>query len=98
MRGAISMKKTIQFFYAICCIVVMAGPSSAAAAWVDCTPANVATFAGRVHVKCVATVSGGIQYFAVASSDTAFANRFMSIASSALVAGRTLSVLFDAAD
>jgi arabinogalactan endo-1,4-beta-galactosidase len=76
----------------------LAGTAAAAPVWVDCTPGKVATFPSRVHVECTATVGGGILFFAVASSDTGYANRFMSLASSALVAGRTLRVFYDPAD
>jgi len=91
------MKSMIRTASIVSFLILVAGTSSAAV-WVDCTPANVATFANRVHVKCTATFGGGIQYFAVASSDTAYANRFQSLASSALVAGRTVSILYDPAD
>ena len=76
---------------------VLVASNAGAATWTDCTPANVATFANRVHVKCTASVAG-IQYFAVATSDSAAAARFISLANSALVAGRTLSVFYDPAD
>ena len=92
------MKSMIRFASIVSFLVLVAGTASAAPVWVDCTPANVGTFANRVHVKCTATVGGGIQFFAVASTDTGYANRFMSLASSAIVSGRTLQIFYDPAD
>ncbi len=92
------MKRAIRILSVLCFLILAAGTAGAATVWVDCTPANVATFASRVHVMCTASFGGGIQYFAVASSDTAYANRFMSLASSALVAGRTVGIFYDPAD
>src|SRR2546423_3272172 len=91
------MKRTVRFLIAFSLFTITAA-SAAAAVWVDCTPANVASFANRVHVKCSASFGGGVQYFAVASTDTAYANRFQSLASSALVAGRTVSIFYEPAD
>ncbi len=58
----------------------------------------VATFSNRVHVRCSATVSGGILFFALPTTDAAQAARFVSVATSALVAGRTLKIQYDPAD
>jgi hypothetical protein len=68
-----------------------------AATWISCTPANIATYDSRVHVKCSAAV-GGIQYFAAPTSDSENAARILSVISTARVAGRTLSILYDPAD
>ena len=92
------MKSMIRFASMVSFLVLVAGTAAAAPVWVDCTPGKVATFPNRVHVECTATVGGGILFFAVASSDTGYANRFMSLASSALVAGRTLRIFYDPAD
>ncbi|HJQ39863.1 MAG TPA: hypothetical protein VKB93_22195 [Thermoanaerobaculia bacterium] len=43
-------------------------------------------------------MSGGTFYFAVATTDSAQAARFVSVASSALIAGRNLQVWYDPAD
>ena len=64
----------------------------------DCVPVDVGTFANRVHVRCSASVSGGIWYFAVSSANTAEAARFLSLASAALVAGRTLTIFYETTD
>ncbi|NMO21021.1 hypothetical protein HPC49_45355 [Pyxidicoccus fallax] len=58
----------------------------------SCTPANVAVYSSRIHVKCAASVAGGIWYFALPTSDTAHANRMLSLLSTALAGGRTLSI------
>ena len=72
--------------------------ASAAETWTDCVPAGVATFSNRVHVRCSAAVGGGILYFAMQTNDSAAAARFVSVASSALIAGRTLKIQYDPAD
>jgi hypothetical protein len=58
----------------------------------SCTPSNVAVLSNRIHVKCAASVAGGIWYFALSTSDTAHANRTLSLLSTALAGGRTLSI------
>lgn len=58
----------------------------------SCTPANVAVYTNRIHVKCAASTSGGIWYFALATTDTAHVNRTLSLLSTALAGGRTLSI------
>ena len=92
------MKKTLWMTFALVAVLGIASEASAANVWSDCTPAGVATFANRVHVRCSASVSGGIFYFAVATTDAAQAARFVSVATSALVAGRPLKVWYDPAD
>ncbi len=97
------MKRSVVPLLLVITVVVgfhLASPEPVAAAnvWSDCVPVLVGTFANRVHVKCAASVSGGIFWFAVDQSNAAFANRFMSVASTALVAGRTLTINYDTAD
>lgn len=69
-----------------------------AATWYRCTPANVAVFASRIHIKCTAAAPGGILYFAYPARDTANASRFLSLLTSAEVAGKQVDVLYDPAD
>lgn len=69
----------------------------AASVWISCTPVSVMTYTGRVHVKCSAAV-GGISYFAASTADASNAARVLSVISTAQVAGRTLSILYDPAD
>jgi hypothetical protein len=73
--------------------------SSASAAPTDtlCTPVQVVDWGVRVHVRCSAAV-GGVVYFATPTSDAQHAARVLSLASTALVAGRTLVINYDPAD
>jgi len=68
-----------------------------AAVWYRCTPANVAAYATRIHVKCT-VATAGIQYFAYPTRDTANASRFLSLLSTATVAGKQVDILYDTAD
>lgn len=69
----------------------------AASVWISCTPIGVATYTRRVHVQCSAAV-GGISFFAASTADPSYAARVLSLISTAQVAGRTLSILYDPAD
>ena len=69
----------------------------AAQTFISCTPVQVMTFPERVHVRCAAAV-GGISFFAVSTKDAAYAARVLSVISTAQVAGRTLTILYDPAD
>jgi hypothetical protein len=60
-------------------------------------PTEVMTYAARIHVRCAASV-GGIRYFALSTSDAANAARVLSVLTTAQVAGRTLTILYDPAD
>ena len=62
-----------------------------------CTPAGVGTFPTRVHVRCQQSFSG-VSVFAATTTDSAAAARYMSMATSALIAGRNLRVHYDPAD
>jgi len=62
-----------------------------------CNPVEVMTYTNRVHVKCSAAI-GGIRFFAVSTADSQNASRILSVLSTALVAGRTLNILYDPAD
>lgn len=67
------------------------------AGWSTCTPARVAVFSNRVHVKC-AVANAGILYYAFPTTDQAAAARILAILNSALLTGRSLTVLNDPAD
>jgi hypothetical protein len=71
--------------------------AEAAQTWITCTPVDIATYSGRVHVLCAAPV-GGISFFAVSTQNSAHAARVLSVISTAQVAGRTLKILYDPAD
>lgn len=85
---------------ALLCILVPQ-PANAAATFISCTPDQVMVFSsasgGRLHVHCAASV-GGISYFALSSSDQAAAARVLSVINSAIISGRTLTILYDPAD
>jgi hypothetical protein len=68
-----------------------------AAVWYRCAPANTAAYTNRIHVKCT-VANAGIQYFAYPTRDTANASRFLSLLSTATVAGKQLDILYDTAD
>jgi hypothetical protein len=72
--------------------------NAASLTWFQCTPANVAVFEERVHVKCTASAPGGIRYFAKATADADAAARVLSLLSIAQVTGRTLDIRYDPAD
>ena len=79
--------------------VVMAAafssPASAAPANTGCTPEEVAVFNNRVYVRCSAAV-GGVSFFAVPTTDAPHAARMLSLLSTAHVAGRTLTLTYEA--
>jgi hypothetical protein len=75
---------------------IPSGPQGAET-WISCVPVGVVTYRIRVHIHCAAAV-GGISYFAVSTTDTAYAARVLSTISTAQVAGRTLSIIYDPAD
>ena len=87
-----------SFTFAVVVCLALAGEVRAGDVWADCTPNSVATFPDRVHVRCTPTIGGGVIYFAVNASETAFASRFISMATAGIVSGRTLSVSFDPID
>lgn len=65
--------------------------------WVSCTPLNVGALNNRIHVRCVESY-GGVNYFALPNDNPAHAARTLSLLSTAQIAGRTLSILYDPAD
>ena len=73
----------------------------AVAAEATCTPTEVAVFDNRIHVRCEQAVRDGtrtIWFFAVPTSQALRANRFLTTATTALVASRTLRFLYKAGD
>ena len=81
----------------VCGLLIGATRASAAATSVICTPAAVATFSSRIHIRCAQSFSG-VVFFAYKSSDSAGAARYMSMATSALISGRSVRVFYDPAD
>jgi hypothetical protein len=84
-------------------LMLLTAPGHASAGIVDfiCTPTEVAVYPNRIHVACSATQPDGganIRFWAVPVTDQQWANRFMSITSTALVSGRTLVLRHTAGD
>jgi len=65
--------------------------------WTWCTPRSVMTGEHRLHVRCEESV-GGISFFAASTEDPALAARYLSSLSTAMVAGKTVQILYDPAD
>jgi hypothetical protein len=64
----------------------------------DCTPQTVAAFSDRVHVSC-SPADGSIVYFAYCSTkDSATANRFLSVFTTAKALGKGINIYFDPTD
>lgn len=86
---------------AVALLLVAPQPNEAAAraaeTWVSCVPVGVVNYRTRVHVRCASAI-GGVSYFAAPTQDPAFAARVLSVLTTAQVAGRTLSILYDPAD
>ena len=78
-----------------CIAGVLVSPCQAAEA--SCVPTQVAVFINRIHVRCTAAV-GGIQYFALGTTDQAFSSRVLTILTTAQVAGRTIGIDFEPSD
>ena len=78
-------------------LLIEASTASAAETSIICTPTGVATFPARIHIRCGQSFSG-IVFFAYGSNDSAGAARYMSMATSALIAGRSVRIFYDPAD
>jgi hypothetical protein len=50
----------------------------------SCTPANIAVFSNRIHIKCSQALQDGTQFFAVATSDPSV-DRILSVLNVAIV-------------
>jgi hypothetical protein len=85
---------------AVVAVLAWAPPAHAQFVVTACQPVEVATLENRIHVRCAAATPGGITFFAIGTKrnadETAFALRSLSLASTAMVSGRGLSIRFDA--
>lgn len=63
-----------------------------------CTPAGVATFHNRVHVRCTTSAPGNIRYFAVCTSNSVTAARYLSVFTTAFAMNKNLTIHYSAAD
>ncbi|ATB43320.1 hypothetical protein CYFUS_008800 [Cystobacter fuscus] len=84
------MKITRSLSLAALAVTLASTPALADGA--NCTPNQVAVFANRIHVRCTASTAGGIYFFALSTSDSAFANRTLSLFSTALAGGRPVYI------
>ena len=85
----------------IAVLVTLFSSTPALAAQFACTPVETTAFANRVHVKCSQAFNDGgsfIRFFAVSTSDQHQANRFLSQATTALVAGHRLILHYTPGD
>jgi hypothetical protein len=82
---------------AVVVTAIEARPAAADEKWRSCTPTDVTAYRGRVHVRCSSAVDG-FEFFAVPAADAELTNKLVSLASTALVYGKKVSVLFDPDD
>jgi hypothetical protein len=75
----------------------ISAPAFGASTWANCRPNQVMVFDNRVHVECSSSV-GRIKFFAFPTADNGKSARVLSLLSTAQVAGRTLTILYDPAD
>jgi hypothetical protein len=96
MQGKFSL---VSSFFCLFVLAILLGSThvQAAETWISCTPREIMTYQGRIHVKCAASV-GGVRFFAISTQDSANAARVLSVITAAQVAGRTLTILYDPAD
>jgi len=99
------MKRLQMLLMGAVALAVFAVAKPAFAVAFLCTPDEVAVVdvgtnnaANRVHVHCTTSVSDGtnVFYFAVPSYNAAYANRLMSLATTAISTGRPLLIQFNA--
>lgn len=67
----------------------------------DCTPIEVAVYESRLHIRCAQGVADGsatIYFWALPATKAQYANRFLSLGSTALVAGRRVAFLYTPGD
>ena len=94
------MKLIRPFFWVAVLMFTVAaldGATPAAAATARCQPDEVAVWPNRIHVRCESAI-GGVLYFAVPVSDAPHAARMLSLISTAVVAGRTMLVIYEPSD
>lgn len=64
----------------------------------SCTPAGVAVYTTRVHVRCTTLAPGNIRYFAVCDSASAEASRFLSVFTTAFAMGKSVIIHYTPSD
>ncbi len=78
-------------------LTLLAPLAKAASLWIACQPAGVMEHPDRIHIRC-AQATGGISYYAIATTNKERANRFQSLGTAALLGGKTLWVYFEQND
>jgi len=69
--------------------------SLAPQAYFTCTPIGSAAFSNRIHVQCSTAALTGVYWFAAPNSDSATASRYLSIITSAMIAGRNITIWYE---
>ena len=95
--------RILIFIVALSVVFLIASGATYASApaldFFNCTPASVATFTNRVHVRCSPAAPGGISYFAACTTtDSASASRFLSVFTTAKVTAKNLGIYYTASD
>jgi hypothetical protein len=76
-----------------------AGGQATALDTFTCTPAGVASFSNRVHVRCSTLAPGNIRYFAwCTAQDSVAASRYLSVFTTAFAMGKNLTIYYTASD
>jgi hypothetical protein len=97
LLGALVLALALLFGLSYKAKVSAAAPSAPLTTF-DCAPSTVAAFTNRVHVSC-SPADGSIIYFAYCSTkDSAGANRFLSVFTTAKALGKGINIYFDPAD
>ena len=94
------MIRGIRLLMGVLAVFACASAADAQLVVHSCQPTEVASLENRIHVRCANATAGGITFFSLGTKrnadETAFAVRALSIASTALVSGRGLSIRFEA--
>lgn len=96
------MKKTLAVIVFAAWVAGMAPPAEAEEQVHVCKLVDVTVFNDRVHARCSNAAAGGLQlyspaiyFFAIPTSNEAAADRFLSVAMTALVSQKTFLVVYD---
>ena len=80
----------ILIFTTLLTFNAQAGPMSSPDKWYDCQAVEVLEFPDRIHVQCSNPIKHGpntVRYISISTRDKDKANRFMSLATTAVVSG-----------
>lgn len=97
-KEEIKMKRFKTIFFIILLVSILL-PVSANAYWFSCQAEEVMEFNNRIHVRCSNPLSmsylgvvSNVRWIAIGKDDTAQANRFTSLATTAVISGYTFIV------